>query len=292
MNQGTQATGFSGATTYPQGTTPGYTAAPGAFPQGTTQASGFSGATYPQGTTPGFNATQPAYQPANNFSPAVGQAIVHDSAVPPSTEFDMHDRHKKSIFFTGPSGPHNFLRTLERDQNELRRLYNDFLQTQSITQRDEIKNEMIRGLSIHDFITETILFPVAIKELVNGKSLVANHQANNADFRRLLMTLDKTKVDDPTFLPTFNSMFQQLDMSMKQKQLDLFAGLQSALSPARAEELGKDLDKARTSAPTRPHTSAATSSVLGHLAAPFDKLKDTARDFAGASRETRDVVGK
>jgi hypothetical protein len=202
------------------------------------------------------------------------------------------DKFKNSVFQVGPAGTSNIIASLERDHAEFRRLYNDFVQSGSMREREEIKNELIRGLSIHDFITETVLYPAASKEIPHGPEMISPFKTRMTDFRKMLMTIDKTKIDDPTFLPTFHTMFQELDTSMKQKELELLPALTRALTPKQIEELGRTLDKARSGAPTRPHTSAASSNVLGHLAAPIDKLKDKARDFAGASSETRDVLGK
>jgi hypothetical protein len=198
---------------------------------------------------------------------------------------------KNSIFQVGPAGAPNIISSLERDHAEFRRLYNDFVRSGSMKEREEIKNELVRGLSIHDFITETILYPALLKEVPHGPEMVSPFRTKMTDFRKMLMAVDKTKLDDPTFLPTFHTLFQELDTSMKSKELELLPALR-ALGPHRVEALGKALDKARSGAPTRPHTSAASSNVLGHLAAPIDKLKDKGRDFVGASSETRDVLGK
>jgi len=211
----------------------------------------------------------------------------------PATPHEMDDKSKKSVFLTGPAGSPHFIRTLERDQNEFRRLRGDFLASPSLKDKDTILNELVRGLSINDYITERHLYPTVAAEVPSdGKGLAERFRGRAADLRKILVSVDKMKIDDPALEPTLATYFSGLEELMNLQQTELFPALQNALTPAKAEQLGKDLDGARGKAPTRPHPNAATSSVLGALAAPIDKLKDAGRQFAGSSKETQDVLGK
>eukprot|EP01097_Dermamoeba_algensis_P009585 TRINITY_DN679_c0_g1_i1.p1 TRINITY_DN679_c0_g1~~TRINITY_DN679_c0_g1_i1.p1 ORF type:complete len:227 (+),score=92.23 TRINITY_DN679_c0_g1_i1:121-801(+) len=220
---------------------------------------------------------------------------THPTTTAPLRAEDIHstsDKKADSIFQTAPVGSSHFLRTIERDHNELRRLFADFAAALSLKEKEEIKNELIRGLSIHDYITETVLFPSFEKEVPNGKDMLNSFKLRSSELRRTMVTLDKMKIDDLAFQPTFTTLMKEIEEAMIFKERELLPALQVVISPLRAEELGRDLDKARKTAPTRPHPNAATSTVLGALAAPIDKLKDKARDFAGASKDYQDVAGK
>eukprot|EP01097_Dermamoeba_algensis_P004865 TRINITY_DN3123_c0_g1_i1.p1 TRINITY_DN3123_c0_g1~~TRINITY_DN3123_c0_g1_i1.p1 ORF type:complete len:234 (+),score=78.83 TRINITY_DN3123_c0_g1_i1:98-799(+) len=213
----------------------------------------------------------------------------------PLATSDVHstsDKKADSIFMTAPAGSSHFLRTIERDHTEFRRLFAAFSSAMSLKDKDDIKNELIRGLSIHDYITETVLFPAFEKEVPNGKDRLNTYKLRCAELRKLMTTVDKMKIDDLAFQPTFTSMTKEIEEGMIYKEREFLPALQVVITPVRAEELGHDMDKARKTAPTRPHTTAATSTVLGALAAPIDKLKDKARDFAGSSKDHPDVVGK
>jgi len=218
---------------------------------------------------------------------------TQQTSIAPASENDMNDKSKSSIFLTGPAGSPHFIRTLERDHNEFRRLYADFQACPSLKDRQAILNELIRGLSIHDAICERHLYPTIAAEVTNdGKALSEQYKNRAAEFRKLLITVDKTKIDDPSFNPALATLMQELDMLINIQERELFPTLATALNPTKAEELGRSLDSARTSAPTHPHSAASKSSVLGAITAPFDKLKDAGKDFAGSSKETQDVIGK
>jgi hypothetical protein len=251
--------------------------------------------TYPTGTTGStYNPTYPTDTTHIPTHDTYGGAhSTHSTTTAPVTTGDYStEKRVDSIFMTGPAGAPHYLRTIERDHNELKRLFAEYNSALSLREKDEIKNEIIRGTSIHDFITETVLFPAFEKEVPNGREMLNPFKLRLADLRKMLVQMDKMKIDDMAFQPTFQTLVREVEECMTFKERELLPALQVVISPLRAEELGRDMDKARRSAPTRPHTSAAKSSVLGALAAPIDKLKDKARDFAGASRENQDVVSK
>jgi hypothetical protein len=262
-----------------------------ATPASTTTTDYYNTTTTPASTTADYYNTTTT--PASTTTDYYNTTNTNTTMIPGSTTTAHHpEKRVESIFMTGPPGSPHFLRTIERDHQELRRLFDEYNAALSLKEKDEIKNEIIRGLSINDFITETVLFPAYEKEVPNGKDALYPYRGRCADLRTMMVQMDKMKIDDLAFQPTFNTLMKQVEDGMTYKEKEFLPSLQVVISPSRAEELGRDMDKARRSAPTRPHTNAAKSSVLGALAAPIDKLKDKARDFAGASKENQDLISK
>eukprot|EP01097_Dermamoeba_algensis_P001409 TRINITY_DN1526_c0_g1_i1.p1 TRINITY_DN1526_c0_g1~~TRINITY_DN1526_c0_g1_i1.p1 ORF type:complete len:235 (-),score=58.55 TRINITY_DN1526_c0_g1_i1:55-759(-) len=205
------------------------------------------------------------------------------------------EKNKDSIFSQGPTDTANshthFIRTLERDHDEFRRLYQEYRSSLTLRERKAILNELIRGISIHDVIETRYLYPALEKYVPSEGKISANKARNDhEEARKLLKKIDQLADDNPSLPPLVDTLMTELETHMREEETNLFVKLQMALSPEDAVKLGKDLDSARSSAPTHPHPNAPNNPIalaaVGLATAPFDKLKDLGKEFTGGSKET------
>eukprot|EP01097_Dermamoeba_algensis_P010915 TRINITY_DN8292_c0_g1_i1.p1 TRINITY_DN8292_c0_g1~~TRINITY_DN8292_c0_g1_i1.p1 ORF type:complete len:207 (+),score=64.52 TRINITY_DN8292_c0_g1_i1:91-711(+) len=202
-----------------------------------------------------------------------------------------------SIFLTSPPGEPHFFKTLKRDHDEFRLLYQNYKASPSLKEREKIIHELIRGISIHDVIEERFLYPCIEKSLPQEGQKIADHgRTEHLTAKKLLYQIDNMPIDDPKLDEILTALMKDLDHHMKEEEKDVFPQLEAVLTPHESQSLGRDLDQGRAMAPTHPHPSAPDQppglTLAGLASAPIDKARDLSREFAGASKEHKDLLSK
>jgi hypothetical protein len=167
---------------------------------------------------------------------------------------------KESIFQQPIKGPPNPIVSLRRDHDVLRKLWSEYNATTNNARRDAIVNEMIRGISIHDALECTGLYPELIKLGFPGAQELHDHSLE--EHRKVRGNLAKLDKGDGVerFTPEFETLFQEtmkdMDMHMLEEEAEIFPKMEEVISKERMTELGKTLDAHRKKVPTHPHVEA------------------------------------
>jgi len=180
-------------------------------------------------------------------------------SVPEETASNIVDA-KESIFQQPIKGPPNPVASLMRDHDVLRKLWIEYNQSTNNARRDAIVNEIIRGISIHDALECTGLYPELVGlDFPNAKELHDHSLEEHRKVRHNLAKLDKGDGME-RFSPEFETLFQKtmesMDGHMLVEESELFPMMESVLDEKRLHELGKILDSHRKKVPTHPHVDA------------------------------------
>lgn len=170
----------------------------------------------------------------------------------------------------------NAVDLLTKDHRAVEELFTEFESTEEDA-RGEILVEIIRELSIHSAIEEAKLYPVIEKDVEGGDKLVAESIKEHQRVKEVLGRLDG-KVDKAHTKEVADMVARlQRDVMhhVEEEEGEVFPKLKKALSKTRLDEIGRELNKAKDSAPTRPHPNQPPANELtGKANAALDKARD------------------
>ncbi|MFB7216654.1 hemerythrin domain-containing protein, partial [Streptomyces sp. NPDC056255] len=91
--------------------------------------------------------------------------------------------------------------------------------------------------------------------------------------------LEDLSVDDPRFNDTIAKLKLEVASHMRDEEHDLFPKLEATLPPETLDELGRQVRRARQTAPTRPHPLLPNTPPANRLLAPGAGLVDRVREL-------------
>ncbi|GAA0930291.1 hemerythrin domain-containing protein [Streptomyces thermoalcalitolerans] len=167
---------------------------------------------------------------------------------------------------------------LKHDHRRVEQLFRDYRAAASRTQRRAVVELMIRELSQHAALEEMMLYPLAKKVLPDGEQKIDEHLSEHMAVKKLLFALDRLPSGDEREAGLVAELKQEIDEHIREEEGETMPALRDRVSQEKLDELGRLLDRARRTAPTRPHPNAPDQppalAVLGPVAAAYDRLRD------------------
>lgn len=156
-----------------------------------------------------------------------------------------------------------------------------------------IVQEIIKELSIHASIEEQVLYPVIRDEVPDGESLHQEALQEHEEVKNVLADLDGVAPDDSGFDGKVTSLIKDVRHHVEEEESELFPRLREAISAERLHQMGEAMDKAKKTAPTRPHPKAPSTPPGNVVAGPVAAVVDRARDAArGPARRSKAAAGR
>jgi len=185
---------------------------------------------------------------------------------------------------------------LKRDHQVVTDLYAQIKAQADASERQKLANEFVRNLAVHDAIEAMVLYPAVQKKIDQADKqsqadagLASSAMAEHRQVRQDLYNLDQMKVGDAGYDALLDKIMQEVKEHVHVEETVIFPRLEAALSVADLEKLGRHLEIARKTAPTRPHPSAPDTmpaiAIAGALAAPIDAARDQTREFRNSNLE-------
>ncbi len=172
---------------------------------------------------------------------------------------------------------------IRSDHDNVIILHQQFNSTNDIEEKQRIFHNVVRELSIHADAEESVLYPVIERTLQDGKIIADKDRAEHAELKRLLYELDGQKVTEQGFSQKFSNIIGLARNHITDEENEQLPYLEKTLSQEELEKLGRDFDKAKKMAPSRPHPSAPQEGIAhtaaGLFAKPVDAMLDMTRDF-------------
>lgn len=173
---------------------------------------------------------------------------------------------------------------LAADHREVEQLFRHLERASGSTatenQRD-LAERIVRRLSVHAAVEEQVLYPAVRELLPDGDRVADDSLGDHAELKRMLADLDGRQADDPMFLPGFMAAMEVVRTHVADEEGSLFPALRQAAGQERLQELGTAMERARATAPTRPHPLAPdrppANIVAGAIAAVADRARDAVR---------------
>jgi hemerythrin-like domain-containing protein len=170
----------------------------------------------------------------------------------------------------------NAVDLLIRDHRAVEELFATF-ESSEPEAREGTLARIIQELSIHAAIEEAHLYPVIEREVEGGEKLVAESEKEHQKVKEILGRLDGRveKAHTKEVAEMVARLQRAVEHHVEEEENEVLPRLRETVSKTRLEELGRELNRAKESAPTRPHPNQPPATELtGKANAAVDKLRD------------------
>ena len=169
---------------------------------------------------------------------------------------------------------------LSRDHRNVESLFDQFRKGDENTRRS-MAESIIRELSIHAAIEEEFFYPAVRKRIPNCDGLVDHSIDEHQEVKEILAALDGLieKAHTKAFAQKMDRLERAVSEHVQEEEGKLFPSVRDGFTKTALGELGTTMNKAKSTAPTRPHPNAPSSppgNVVGKAAAVVDRVRDAA----------------
>jgi hemerythrin superfamily protein len=167
---------------------------------------------------------------------------------------------------------------LKHDHRMVEQLFRDYRSAASDAQRRGVVEVLVRELSKHAALEELTVYPFARRYLPDGAVDVDEHLAEHMAVKKTLAALDSLPAGDDRERGLVTELQGEIEHHVRDEEERFMPALRGAVDEQALTELGRQLDKAKKLAPTRPHPRAPdkppAEAVIGAVAAVYDRLRD------------------
>jgi hemerythrin superfamily protein len=167
---------------------------------------------------------------------------------------------------------------LKHDHRMVEQLFRDYDAAASDGQRLGVVRILIRELSKHAAVEELMFYPFAKRVIDDGEKGIAEQLAEHTTVKKLLVELDKVPESDDRTAEVVRQLNHSVGEHIHEEEDELMPKVRAGADEEALEELGEHLDKAKSTAPTRPHPHAPDEPPLLAMAAPLAAIYDRLRD--------------
>jgi hemerythrin superfamily protein len=167
---------------------------------------------------------------------------------------------------------------LKHDHRMVEQLFRDYHAALSETQRRGVVELVVRELSKHAALEELMVYPLAKKVLPEGGPEIDRHLSEHMAVKETLLALDRHTTPDDRTDELMRELRKEVEEHVREEEDELMPRLRAAVRQEDLDELGRMLDQAKRTAPTRPHPHAPDEPPALTLAAPLAAAYDRFRD--------------
>jgi len=225
-------------------------------------------------------------------TPAAAAKKVAKKAAPKATPSKRPVKKAPSRSTTASDAAGSALQVLKDDHRVVERLFAQFERTgdRAFTTRQELVTRLIRELSIHASIEETVFYP-AVREALTDDDLVLEALEEHHVVKLTLAELDGIPATAERYAAKVTVLMEMIRHHVQEEEDELFAKVRSAMTRTQLEQLGEALVAAKASAPERPHPHAPDTPPANLLAAAVTNPIDMARSVGEAAvRKVRSAI--
>ena len=167
------------------------------------------------------------------------------------------------------------------DHRAVEQLFREFAMADP-DERRGIAELLVRELSIHAAIEETVLYPAVREDVAQGDPLVEHSLDEHHEIKVALARVDDAmeKAHTKEFAGKVNRLQKVVDHHVTEEEEKVLPAIRDALTKTRLNEIGTAMNKKRDVAPTRPHPSAPdegiAAEITGTAAGVIDRVRDAA----------------
>lgn len=164
------------------------------------------------------------------------------------------------------------------DHREVEQLFSQAQQTTDPDEFQQIVSTTIAELVRHSVAEEQHLYP-AFRQYVDGGDDLADHEiAEHSEAEETMKEIERLDSSDPQMREKFNTLVDEITHHVQDEEEDALPRLRAACPEEELIHLGEQVERAKRTAPTRPHPSAPDTPPMNKLLAPGAGLVDRVRD--------------
>ncbi len=169
---------------------------------------------------------------------------------------------------------------LRQDHKTVEKLFKEFGKAKQPAQQRSIAEKVIEELSVHAAIEEMVFYPAVRERVPQAEETVLESLEEHHIVKWVLSELEDMKPDHERFKAKMTVLIENVRHHVEEEEQELFPTVRKAVGRKELAELGAALEKAKKTAPTRPHPRAPDTPpgnlVAGTGAAVVDKAKTKA----------------
>ena len=174
---------------------------------------------------------------------------------------------------------------LKQDHKTVEKLFKQFEKATQPAQQRKIAHQVIKELSVHAAIEEMVFYPVVRERAPEAEDTVLESLEEHHVVKWVLSELEDMKPDHERFKAKMTVLIESVRHHVEEEEQELFPDVRKAVGRKDLAELGAALEKAKKTAPTRPHPRAPDTPpgnlVAGPGAAVVDKAKARVKEKVG-----------
>jgi hemerythrin superfamily protein len=149
-----------------------------------------------------------------------------------------------------------------------------------------VVDEIIKELSVHAAIEEKVFYP-AVRDLAKqkGQELVLESLEEHHLVKVMLKELEGMSSDDERYEAKVHVLMENVLHHAKEEEKEMFPQARKVMDAQELRELGRNLEEAKRSAPTRPHPNAPDTPPASLVTSPAAAVMDAGRDMLRDSAE-------
>ena len=167
---------------------------------------------------------------------------------------------------------------LKNDHKAVKRLFRQFekLGHNAVKSRRELVAKMIEELSVHAAIEEQLFYPTVRESVPRTEDHVLESLEEHHVVKWTLSELVDMRGDEERFEAKVTVLIESVEHHAGEEEDDLFPLVRKAMGRKELAELGAAMEKAKRTAPTRPHPRAPDTPPANVAAAKVTGLADRA----------------
>lgn len=178
-----------------------------------------------------------------------------------------------------PTSTHDMIDILVKDHREVEELFKEIENPGTDPdRRGQLTSAAIAELVRHSVAEEEHLYPATRQVLPDGDQIADKEISDHSEAEQVMKRLEGMQSSDADFDPTVRSLISEVREHITDEEENLFPRLREHCSQEQLAELGAKIDRAKRTAPTRPHPNAPDTPPANKLLAPGAGLVDRIRD--------------
>ena len=178
------------------------------------------------------------------------------------------------------------IKLLHNDHRTVERLFKEYEAAgdRAHVTKAKLVESIIKELSVHAAIEEQVFYAAARNAVSETNAMVLESLEEHHIVKWLLSELESLKPADERFEPKMTVLIEEVRHHVEEEEDELFPEVSKGLGDVRLEELGQQLEMAKTTAPTRPHPVVSNdppSNLVGGLViGVLDRARDVVSQVA------------
>ena len=177
---------------------------------------------------------------------------------------------------------------LRQDHKAVEKLFKQFEKAKQPAEQRKVAEKVIKELSVHAAIEEMLFYPAVRERVPKVEDTVLESLEEHYIVKWVLAELEDMKPDHERFKAKMTVLIETVRHHVKEEESELFPEVRKAVGRKELAEVGEALEKAKKTAPTRPHPRAPDTPpgnlVAGPAASVVDKVATKTRKKTGAKK--------
>lgn len=176
---------------------------------------------------------------------------------------------------------------LKDDHRNVEALFKKFEQAgeRAHKTKRKIVDDIITELSVHSAIEEMIFYPAAREFVQAAEDEVLESLEEHHIVKWVLSELEDMDPKDERFDAKVAVLIENVRHHVKEEEQDMFPQVRRAMSRSQLQDLGRQMEAGKKTAPKRPHPRSPDEPPGNVVAAPVASLLDAGKNMVKGVRE-------